>query len=446
MPIYGNDIRLNEAYFGKSKDLLEIENQVKTIRNKFRNSYGNNRYFGDFNGDPEVLKLNRLFEKAFGIGCFSINFNRSSILNAFTLPVSYKYDTGLVLNPNKLKQLTYVDENGMKFKKNNNLAIICNINTGLFFNPRFTDGEIVAIILHELGHNFAEALDTRIAMNSMILSHLQVILDIINIINGNLTINSISPQRFNWFGKFEKELRESLYSNCKPIISLYNVGQGFIGALKDAMVNVVYMIMTFNPIAGLSQKIFQKVINTIVRPTAYRNEKIADRFATMHGYSTELTSSLSKMEDSGLGIDIKEAFDSIPVIGGILSLGPCMVGIITGAFDEHPQWSERLEDQIRALEYELNSSSLDPKMKKELQSQIKQIKDLKAKIIKQANNNTLLTDANWIKKWWFSMFADGDTKHQLLGDINRDLDNSVRKLEIKEGYDILGIGQRKFFS
>ena len=436
--IYGSGIPrggaiFNEAYFGKSKDLLAIENQIHVVRRKFANS---GKYFGDCNGDPEVIKLNRLFEKAFNIGCFSMNFNRSSIVNAYTIPVGLKWDTGQAFNPNKLKSLTIVDKNGMKFNKDNHLCVICNINTGLIFDFKYSDGEVLAIILHELGHNFAEALDPKVAMNSMILSYIQVILDIINWIQGQITLNSASPQLFNFTGKLEKQLREYLYANCKPIVSIYNTGAGVMGLVKDGVLNLSVLVGMVNPFAGLGQTMLSKVVNLAVKPTGYRNEKIADRFATMHGYGTELTSALSKMEDSGAGIKVQEVINDIPVVGGLMNLCPSLVYIVVGAFDEHPMWSERLEDQIRALEYELNSSTLDPKMKKGIQDQIKQIRELKAKIIKQASSTDILSDANWVKKWWFSLFSSGDTRHQLLGDMNKDLDNAVSRLKIREAQEL----------
>lgn len=442
--IYGGGISksivTNEAYFGKSKDLLAIEEQLHVVRKKFINS---NKYFGDYNGDLDVLKLNRLFEKAFNIGCFSMNFNRSSMINACTLPVGLKWDTGQALNPGKMKSLTIVDKNGMKFKKENHLCIICNINTGLIFNLEYTDAEILAIILHELGHNFAEALDPKVAMNSLVLSYVQILLDIINCIQGQFTLNSLSPQLFNFAGKIEKQLREYLYMNCKPIVSIYNTGQGVMGFVKDGVINLATVFGMINPFANIMQTVIQKTVNLALKPTGYRNEKIADRFATMHGYGTELTSALSKMEDSGAGIWVKETLNDIPVVGCLLNFAPSMVAIMIGAFDEHPMWSERLEDQIRALEYELKSSSLDPKMKQEIQSQIKQIKDLKSKIIKQSYSNDVLTDPNWIKKWWFSIFASGDTRHALIGDMNKDLNNTITKLSIKEGQDLL-LGKRSY--
>ena len=66
MAVYGKylnrDIRyvINEAYVGKTETLLEIEDAVNKIRS-------NCKKFTDMNKSKEVQRLNRLFEKQFGM-------------------------------------------------------------------------------------------------------------------------------------------------------------------------------------------------------------------------------------------------------------------------------------------------------------------------------------------------------------------------------------------
>ena len=83
-------------------------------------------------------------------------------------------------------------------------------------------------------------------------------------------------------------------------------------------------------------------------------------------------------------------------------------------------------------------------MKKVIESQIKDIRAQKAKILKESQKNTMFDDANFMKKAWFSMFVDGDQRHEMLGDLNKDLDRVVNQLRIKEGVELLGIGERRF--
>lgn len=412
---------LSEAYFGKSKDIQAIETHLGVFRNKYK---GTNTYFGNYSENPELQKLNRLFEKAFGFHCFSINIIRQQLANAYTIPISVKWDTGNTFNPAKLKSLAVVDSTGLKYKKDNNLVVICNITAGIMFSDIYTDGEVLAIILHEIGHNFAEALDSGISLNNMILSYLIILFTILDMMQGRINLNGVI--NFNALDKLGIDIKKWIAENCKPIGAIAVIMSGFFGLIQDGLMNINYLLQSFVPSAIL-QQIPSKIMCMIIKPTAYRNEKIADRFATMYGYGPELSSALSKLETVGSGITIKQQMDEVPVIGFILNLVPTFAKICITPFDEHPMWSERLEDQIRALEYELKKADLDPKMKKEIESEVKQIRDLKKKIISGAND---ISDANSLNKAWFAMWFDGDIKHTLMSDLNGRLDSNIDTLRI----------------
>lgn len=429
----------SEAYFGKSKELLEIEKQIEVIRKKFYKVPVVNNYFGDWNGDKEVLKLNRLFEKALNIHCFSLIIERTTSYNAFTIPIAMHYEVGHFFNPKKMKSLAIVDEKGMKFVDDNKLILICHINSGLIFGDLYTPGEVLSIILHEVGHNFAEALSPTIAVNSMIFADLMLAfmaIDIIKdpkiLIKDTRNATAIS-ERFDTINKFVIKIRELVYSekHLKPIATIINLVNTALGIRDDVIMNINLLRNLSHPIRMLKTiryDIQEKLMLMIMQPTAYRNEKIADRFATMHGYGPELSSSLSKMKNSGCGIISLEVINKIPLLGAIANISPTIVEIITNPFDPHPMWSERLEDQIRHLRYELDKSEYDPKVKKEIQLQIKAIEEEKDKVVKDVKKMSI-SDANLLTKVWFAIFAGGDIRHHLLiGDFDSDLDNAVNDL------------------
>ena len=89
-------ISINEVYFGKTKELLEIESLIGVIREKYGPKKGDNIinkyvYKGDrakTNSSPEMLKINRLFEKAFGFESFFLMVIHLGTQNAMTMPVS----------------------------------------------------------------------------------------------------------------------------------------------------------------------------------------------------------------------------------------------------------------------------------------------------------------------------------------------------------------------
>ena len=82
---------LNEVYFGKTKEMLAIENQLDKFRNKYLGKYVFNTHV---NSDPELLKFNRMIEDYFGFGCFACHIINQMLVNAFTAPIDYRIDVG----------------------------------------------------------------------------------------------------------------------------------------------------------------------------------------------------------------------------------------------------------------------------------------------------------------------------------------------------------------
>ena len=101
---------INEVYFGKTPELQKIENQL----GKFRSKYMQN-YIGAplVNNDPDLLKYNRMMEKYFGFGCFSLSIIQTPTVNAYTTSVSSTFDTALY------QKNLIVDKNHFKFKSVN---------------------------------------------------------------------------------------------------------------------------------------------------------------------------------------------------------------------------------------------------------------------------------------------------------------------------------------
>ena len=144
-------ISINEVYFGKTPEIMAIENQL----DKFRRNYMGKYLIMGVNNDPDLIRLNRMFENQFGFGCFSLNIVTQMIENAFTMPIDMRYD---VFNTNKN---LIANKNTFKFNKDADYTCIVCIFSGLIFNPAYTTEEIMACILHEIGHNFYAALDKK---------------------------------------------------------------------------------------------------------------------------------------------------------------------------------------------------------------------------------------------------------------------------------------------
>ena len=83
----------NEAYFGKTKDLLEIENLIQDLRDKYgtgRDVSTLNIGFGEVESDPLWKKIQNLFCDEFGFTSCYMTMTRTVSPNAWTYPISFE--------------------------------------------------------------------------------------------------------------------------------------------------------------------------------------------------------------------------------------------------------------------------------------------------------------------------------------------------------------------
>jgi len=412
---YGSPI--NEAYIGKTKDLLAMEKAIHEMRKD---------HMGDiYFVNVDASDFNRLAEKVFGFRTFALNIFPSNIYNAYTIPVDIKLD----MNSLNTKKNSLCDKNGFKYKKEAGYCCITNISTGLIFSEEFTDGEVLAVILHEIGHNFASVVDKGIGVNQFIFKYIYVILQLVNIAQGQLRLDI----PLNALDNFKVKVEEIIRNKMPGLAYIVGFFRGIKGIASDIFTNIMALlgkVFGYNVYASVVKKLTQ----FIFKPTGYTNEKIADNFATVYGYGPELSTALSKFERKS-GIVTTDFVNEIPVIGDILEFNTLPAEIILSAFDEHPIWVERSEDQIRLLEAELKKSSLDPKMKKVINDNIAEIKKAQDKYMSMHDD---IHNATIYKRMWYSFIfdvADGDFKHNVFG--KNDFKNIDRALGTQESANLL---------
>ena len=170
---------VNEAYVGKTPILEKIEEQIGIIRSKL------SRY-DDFDRLPDVQKLNRMFEEQFGMKIFALHMEKEDIMNAYTMVIALNTD---IYKKDFSKYITANRKDGYRFTEDNNFCISATVYYGLLSNPDLTDAEILAIILHEIGHNFADFIDSSIRIaNKNFMAGIWTSI-IMNILSGVLTLN-----------------------------------------------------------------------------------------------------------------------------------------------------------------------------------------------------------------------------------------------------------------
>lgn len=358
---------LNEVYFGKTDEMKAIVKQIGSIRKKYEK-----KYTAKFDTDPKMIKLNRMIEDQFGFGAFALSVIPSKYINAFTVAVDQNYNT-TDLNYNMI-----ANEKTFKYNKDANYSTMVFVYSGLFCNPAFTDNEIWAIILHEIGHNFYATLDGKLGVVSNLYN-------ITNKMIGVAKAASKSDDAVEMEKNMAMEMRNPGWDIADVnVAETIKASNGVISPVDFFMkLANILTLGTFNLIRATC--IWVNPINRIGKAARYRNERIADNFASMYGYGAELNSALYKMTDiaSRNADKNKEKKLHIPILSDIYELNNTAAYVLLTSMDEHPGNKQRFEDQVALIERELNKEDIDPKMKKILNDDLKACKKTLADLDKQ---------------------------------------------------------------
>ena len=389
---------LDEAYFGRPKELDELQKLIGEYRKKYKGKYA--MIGAAANTDKLLLKINRGFEKYFGFGDFSLFIIDLANINAFTFAIDNRYDA-------KQPKDQLVNAKTYKFSKEADFACLVCVYAGLMFNPLFTNEEIMAIILHEIGHNFYASLSTTNAIFSTCNRAVNLagaILDVHDTITSDEkeTAEKVLDLAQTGVGEYFKldllvkkaikKIKSTIghkEANKTFYFSLYcfYLGLGFADFLSRYMKIMrktakIWEKGTRTTIGILMKLWVDKKISTLKdpihvlrMPNGFREERTADNFAAMYGYGPALDSGLSKMENGNLtDAQINEMSPAIIFIGNLADSLFLPFKLIDMALDPHPLTIQRTTDQIRMLDEELKKSNLDPKMKKRIQKDVDKMK------------------------------------------------------------------------
>lgn len=356
MGIFASNI-LNEVYIGETKELKETQHYLSQFRkNMIDNNMTNMK---KIKKDPWYKKFIKSMKDTFGYKTFEFGISFEDCENAYC----YSLSTQIKKDKKKYNKNIIVSKNG--FKYNNKYACKLVITERLLTNTNYTDREIMAIMLHEVGHSFYEALDENA-------------IDMINIRENVYLVNEIIQSIIYWIGMYttitsfgelmdganeiSKSLEPKASKICKGVTGIFKTlfSMGFDvlkivlllagGYIPTVLMNIVSKL---NPIS---------LLNTIF---GYKDEKSADSFATMYGYGADLSSALQKL-------DLKKD-GSTTITKKVLNfiLFPCTVIVL--ALDEHPDSITRAKNQLDYLEKEYSDID-DKETKAEIKSQINSIR------------------------------------------------------------------------
>lgn len=246
-----------------------------------------------------------------------------------------------------------VTSDGFKFddkNKNNLPGIDIFITTGLFFNSKFSDREIMAIILHEIGHHFDQSINRLYNIN-INKEKSTTILDIINL-RKNIEKNKNKKDAIKFCNIV---LSAAEKANPEIIAALVNCAKQISEKFSNTVSNI-------NPISNYVDFTLTKTSDA---------EDFADEFAAAYGYRADLISSLQKLDSPTnnpvMEINSKLEYINNVVIGFIL-FGPELASMIFFS-----DMQTRIAKLTENLNSELKNSNLNSKQKSLYQKQLKNI-------------------------------------------------------------------------
>lgn len=370
---------VDEAYIGKTRELEEVTELFRQIKNKKDLNIKNCT-----STMSEVLKINRLIEKQFNMDIFNLDIIATDVVDAYSYTIGLRLD----FEYSNMREFVVGDiKSGYKFKPGNNLCVRTCMSYGMIKDPRFTPEQLTACLLHEIGHNFGDCIDNTIMVENKqfikdykMTLKLYIILSILTLgLTGNPfkyigMYNDIDNKKLN--KKYKKKNKKKPGSGK---ISAYFTG--VINSIKDTLElkmiinsrtnkNTIDYLSRYYDNGNLSDN-KRKAIRT---SSSRISEVIADKFAGIYGYGSEFADLMITFNTVSGSREYKATKKAKPKLNkynddferALFNLN---------AFDCHPQEVQRVIEVLKTLKLEYEKDDIDPVLKKELIYQINQIED-----------------------------------------------------------------------
>ena len=348
---------LNEAYFGKSKELELIEKSFdKAIQSK------------DKIDTSSLGVVAKQLQKKFGFDNVSIGIDKTPELNAYTY-----------IDIADIRKMRIKTSEGYKAMPGNT----CNIL--IVYSPPMLSGvlsgkELTAITLHEIGHQFAAK---RIANSSSLrhmASYIKGLSELDKIIRiASQETNSIADM-FMMIRRVISKLTEDAVFAIKYVINTLIL-------LKDIL-KTPTLKDTYNLIGDSSK--FGRILNNLKNFDMRKNppvrvhdleEEMADSFATIYGYGPELASALTKIEAADIDDNFDPYDNSFYNLYIYIPIYTLLSYICTTDSGIAIQTSKRVYAQLLTLRKEINDINTDAKTKKRILADIDELEKVYGKYI-----------------------------------------------------------------
>lgn len=379
--VASNNIPYNKSiteatYYGKNEQLLKAEKlldemiQIAAVSGTSSESFNN-----------KMMQVAEVLRSTFGFNSLQIN-NTCLFVASPVLLVALTMQPGCTLCHSSIIKYTkgamgdlntwQVDfdkkHRGIKFKPSSKYSMRMFLGMELFLpygDNTMTGAEILAIILHEIGHNFyvgpihefsAEFIGALSApelanwMCSMIASY--------GLIEGSAIIDEMLPDDFR-----------SITTRITNTIGRFTSVIGQFNNIFSILVNLFRMSIV---IGVMLARLPFKMPRAFIK---YDSEKYSDAFATSYGYGAELSSALDKLGHLKF-VGLSDNKNAQYVLDFLYALYRTPLQMILALCDEHPNTQGRLKNDIKYME-EAGKKIIDPSLKKEFDIEMKKMYDLR---------------------------------------------------------------------
>ena len=392
---------VNEAYFGKTKEVLAIEQAVHDLRepyliDRLDHNLNINTYTPKIKHDPNRMKLQQAICDAFGFEDALIEVQSTAMPNFGTYAASSCIDLG----SKKLKNALKSSKSGFRYDKSAKILFNMQMNTGILLDSDITDAEITAGILHEIGHNFSPAISRGVYATSMFPAITWVSLmvayitdrmisgiydrgrstigqDISDIVYSALINTNVGHKVKSAVDYFVHDAAKTISRECPAIGVMLGGASTAVSIVIAAIQAVMSFMSSLIPIrySWLPMNALHRILRGITRPTGYEDEKFADAFASSYGYGAELNSFLVKLREYKYSLGAIDQY--MPVYSAMVAVYQLPFIAVLNALDEHPSDAARADHTIRQLKRELaEDKTLKPSTRKKIEQDIKNIENM----------------------------------------------------------------------
>jgi len=335
-------IPVKETYYGKSKEFIKIENELKKIIDMVRDDEKKSIFKSrtDIDNSSPNQNIQDIFTKYFKIKGIKIHWS-DNVPNAYTiivsLPIMY------LVNQQKLQE-------NKKFI-NDELSIYIFLSTTLISTCDLNEKELLAIILHEIGHNFT------ITPFYFISTLPLLMVAPFGWLLSPLIQTGISELMIAIGNFFKKHL---------PFIyNFKNMLENFLSSISGAL--VVSPEKLFRIVQLLPVYMFEMI-------PGYYEEKFSDTFAASYGYGKDLSSALYKLSNQKKSLYNKVIVET-PIINLVADFYKIIIDCVISFIDPHPNVQTRIVVMIDKLKRDLDDPNIPKDLKIELKNNIKYIED-----------------------------------------------------------------------